>query len=120
MNDLEKMNLHAEFLKVMAHPTRLLILAALAHGEKCVNELHELLDVRQPNVSQHLAALKETGFVVCHKVGTRRCYHLAQSELIKNLLALLRRHYPELGPKELELCRSRGKNMRGRKPGGKR
>ena len=109
MSDFDEMQLHAEFLKILAHPTRLLILETLSDGEKCVNELHELLDLRQPNVSQHLAALKDKGLVTSHKDGTRRCYHLAKPSLVKTLLGLLQRSYPELDPAELERCRHEGR-----------
>lgn len=103
--DPGEMRLHADYLRILAHPTRLLILESLTGGVKCVNELHELLAVQQPNVSQHLAALKEKGIVVSHKDGTRRCYHLARPAMVKNLLALLRRSYPELDSRALERCR---------------
>jgi ArsR family transcriptional regulator len=94
-------------LRMLAHPTRLLILESLSKEEKCVKELHELLEVTQPNVSQHLATLKKRGLVVSHKNGTKRCYHLAKPDMTKGLLALMSRSYPALDPKVLERCRSR-------------
>jgi hypothetical protein len=39
---------YARLLRVVAYPTRLLILDELAHGMKCVSEIRELLDVRSP------------------------------------------------------------------------
>ena len=51
-----------------------------------MNELHELLDVTQPNVSQHLAALKKKGLVVSHKNGTKRCYRLAKEASFRVLM----------------------------------
>ena len=47
----------SDFLKALAHESRLLILCSLAEGEKSVSELEELLNLRQPTVSQQLARL---------------------------------------------------------------
>jgi len=95
---------HAALLQAVAHPTRLQILEKLAGGRTCVSELQSLVDVPQPNVSQHLAQLRKAGLVVCHKRGTVRCYHLAKPQLIRDLLAVLGRSYPEVAPVELETC----------------
>ncbi|MEZ5824855.1 MAG: metalloregulator ArsR/SmtB family transcription factor, partial [Geminicoccaceae bacterium] len=53
----------SRFLKVMANGHRLVILCSLATGERSVGELEEILDVRQPNLSQQLARLREEGLV---------------------------------------------------------
>ncbi|MCC2111704.1 MAG: winged helix-turn-helix transcriptional regulator, partial [Hyphomicrobiales bacterium] len=45
----------SRFLKALAHESRLVILCVLSDGEKSVTELEELLDLRQPTVSQQLA-----------------------------------------------------------------
>ena len=90
----EAISTWAGLLKVIAHPTRLMILAELAEAEKCVNDIRDLLAVRQPNVSQHLAVLKDSGLVASRKDGVRRCYHLVNRPLIRGLLALLDRYHP--------------------------
>lgn len=82
---------YARLLKVMAHPTRLKILRELTEGTKCVNDMCEFLDAPQPNVSQHLAALKQGGLVVSEKQGVLRCYELTNPRLVKALFALLDR-----------------------------
>jgi ArsR family transcriptional regulator len=76
-------------LRALAHPTRLMILKELANGTKCVNDIRELVGIPQPNVSQHLALLKESGLVTSHKQGVRRCYSLANPALIEGLLSTL-------------------------------
>lgn len=48
----------AEFLKALAHESRLMILCILAEGEKSVGELEEFLNLRQPTVSQQLSRLR--------------------------------------------------------------
>ena len=93
----EAISTWAGLLKVIAHPTRLMILAELMEAEKCVNDIRDLLAVRQPNVSQHLAVLKESGLVSSRKDGVRRCYHLVNPPLIRGLLALLSRYHPSPG-----------------------
>ena len=84
----------ARLMRVVAHPTRLMILMELSSGMKCVNDIQELLDVPQPNVSQHLAVLKRNGLVVSHKDGRRRCCYLAKPAFIRDLLAVLGGDYP--------------------------
>ena len=84
----------AGLLKAIAHPTRLMILAELAEAEKCVNDIRDLLSIRQPNVSQHLAVLKDSGLVASRKDGARRCYHLMNPGLIRGVLAVLSRYHP--------------------------
>ena len=49
----------SDFLKALAHESRLMILwSPLAEGEKSVSELEDLLRLRQPTVSQQLARLR--------------------------------------------------------------
>lgn len=86
---------HARLLRIFAHPTRLMILAELLEAERCVNDIRDLLNVRQPNVSQHLAVLKESGLVASRKDGNLRCYHLTNPELVEDLFAALERHEAE-------------------------
>src|SRR5262245_35478685 len=57
-NELDRMVGNAKratnFLKALAHESRLMILCILAEGEKSVSELEGLLNLRQPTVSQQL------------------------------------------------------------------
>lgn len=117
---MSKQREYAEFLKILAHPTRLQILQALSEGVKCVRELHELLDMRQPNVSQHLAVLKENGLVLSHKDGVLRCYHLAKPEMVQDLFALLGRAYPPPDLEELDKCREQRRKSGAAGKGGAR
>ena len=97
---------YARLLRIIAHPTRLSILAELAHGMKCVNGIRELVEMPQPNVSQHLAVLKESGLVTCHKDGITRCYHLVRPRLVKDLFAVLGRDYPIAKIGDPKRCRA--------------
>lgn len=64
----------ARIAKAMAHPSRLLILEALAEREWCVCELTELVGADQSTVSKHLAVLKQAGLVEDRKEGTMTFY----------------------------------------------
>jgi ArsR family transcriptional regulator, arsenate/arsenite/antimonite-responsive transcriptional repressor len=64
----------ARVAKALAHPSRLLILDALADGEKCVCELTELVDADQSTVSKHLSILKQAGIIADRKEGPKTFY----------------------------------------------
>jgi ArsR family transcriptional regulator, virulence genes transcriptional regulator len=70
----------ADFLKALAHESRLMILCILAEGEKSVSELEELLALRQPTVSQQLARLRADGLVTTRRAGKTIHYRLASEE----------------------------------------
>jgi DNA-binding transcriptional ArsR family regulator len=70
----------AEFLKALAHQSRLMILCILAEGEKSVGELEELLSLRQPTVSQQLARLRTDGLVATRRDGKTIYYSLASED----------------------------------------
>ena len=84
----------ANQLKAMAHPVRLTILDELDKGAKCVFNVQEILDISQPNLSQHLTVLKKAGLVGSHSNGSLRCYYLLSPDLIKKILPVLKRQYP--------------------------
>ena len=54
-------------VKAMAHPTRLLIMESLMHGEHCVNDLTEMAGCDVTTLSKHLAVMKKAGLLVCEK-----------------------------------------------------
>ena len=64
----------ARIAKALAHPSRLLLLDALANGEKCVCELTALVDADQSTVSKHLAILKQAGIIADRKEGPKTFY----------------------------------------------
>jgi DNA-binding transcriptional ArsR family regulator len=70
----------SDFLKALAHESRLLILCILAQGEKSVSELEEILDLRQPTVSQQLARLRADGLVSTRRDGKAIYYNLASAD----------------------------------------
>ncbi len=81
-------HLASEFLKALAHESRLLILCLLTDGEKTVGELEELLGRRQSTVSQQLARLRLDGMVSARREGTTIYYRLADERVQVVLEAL--------------------------------
>jgi DNA-binding transcriptional ArsR family regulator len=83
-NELDRMVDNAkrasDFLKALAHESRLLILCILAEGEKSVSELEDILSLRQPTVSQQLARLRADGLVSTRRDGKAIYYSLASEE----------------------------------------
>jgi DNA-binding transcriptional ArsR family regulator len=66
----------ADFFKVMADPTRVRMLSALARTELCVNDLTMILNMEQSAVSHQLRALREWRLVRYRKVGRQVYYAL--------------------------------------------
>ena len=83
-HDLDRMVDNAkrasDFLKALAHESRLMILCILAEGEKSVSELELQLNLRQPTVSQQLARLRADGLVATRRDGKVVYYSLASDE----------------------------------------
>ncbi len=68
----------SDFLKALAHESRLMILCILAEGEKSVSELEDILNLRQPTVSQQLARLRADGLVSTRRDGKAVYYKSRQ------------------------------------------
>jgi ArsR family transcriptional regulator len=83
----------AEILKSIGHPVRLEILRLLLKGPSCATIANQNINISQPNMSQHLKALTETGVVDFCKIGTRRCFYLTYPDFIKELITLLDKDY---------------------------
>lgn len=66
----------AQIIKALAHPSRLMIVDALSEGEKCVNDLTEIVGSDMSTVSKHLTLMKSAGLVVDRKQGLQVIYRL--------------------------------------------
>jgi DNA-binding transcriptional ArsR family regulator len=69
----------ADFMKILSHEGRLMILCHLVAGEKSVAELETLLAARQPTISQMLARLRLEGVVNTRRDGKVIYYSLADN-----------------------------------------
>ncbi|AEQ50957.1 ArsR/SmtB family transcription factor [Pelagibacterium halotolerans] len=69
------------FLKKLANRDRLLVVCALVEGERSVRELEDLLDIRQPGLSQQLAELRSAGMIEARKEGKAVFYRLSDPKV---------------------------------------
>ncbi|MGF1622297.1 MAG: metalloregulator ArsR/SmtB family transcription factor [Rhodomicrobiaceae bacterium] len=82
MEDLkERARRASDFLKALAHESRLLILCLVAERERSVTELEQMLSLRQPAVSQQLARLRMDGLVTTRRDGKTIYYSLANDDV---------------------------------------
>lgn len=75
--------LHAQILKTMAQPKRLMILDFLHSGPKTVGEIVDGLELPQANVSQHLAAMRAQELVTTRRDGNTVCYSLVSEKVVE-------------------------------------
>jgi ArsR family transcriptional regulator len=66
----------AQVFKALAHPTRLFMVDELSRGERCVNELQEMVGSDMSTVSKHLSVLKTAGVIADEKRGNQVFYSL--------------------------------------------
>lgn len=75
--------LHARVCKALADPTRLLIINELRDGPRCVSDIAAALNISQPNVSRHLALLRDRGFVSAERFGSSVHYALSSPKILQ-------------------------------------
>ncbi len=85
----EKLGELAEYLKIISDENRLKILCLLKHGERCVCEIHETLNLPQNLTSHHLKILREAELVIARREGKWVHYRL-NDEKISYLTELYR------------------------------
>lgn len=66
----------SSLLKLVADPSRLMILRILREGEHCVCEMERHVELSQSLLSHHLADLREAGLIVGEKKGLNVHYNL--------------------------------------------
>jgi hypothetical protein len=69
------------YLKALADESRLRILGILASGERSVEDLAAMLELRAPTISHHLALLRAVDLVEARADGTTRYYRLRPQSL---------------------------------------
>ncbi len=80
--DAEHYRLHAEVCKVLTDPKRLMLIDALADGERSVGELASALGITLANASQHLGVMRHAGLVETRREGTTIVYRLSQPDIV--------------------------------------
>lgn len=82
------MNAVLNILKALSDETRLRILKLLERGELCVCDIVASLDMIQPNVSFHLAVLKEAGLIKDRRQGKWIHYRIDDSDIFRRFLII--------------------------------
>ena len=77
-----------ELLKVLANEHRLLVLCQLITGEKTVQELEELVGIRQSALSQHLAILRREKLVKTRRQAQFIYYAITSDKTVAVLNSL--------------------------------
>jgi ArsR family transcriptional regulator len=75
----------AEYLKALAHPTRIRILELLDEEGRCVTNIGEKLDLKQSNISQHLGILRSRGILSLRREGGHSIYCIKDMRALKIL-----------------------------------
>ncbi|MGA2512733.1 MAG: metalloregulator ArsR/SmtB family transcription factor [Candidatus Limnocylindrales bacterium] len=73
----------AAVARALADPKRLCVLHCLADGELSVRELSERVGCHVPNMSQHLAVLRNSGLVLTRREGNAIYYRLADPRVLE-------------------------------------
>mgnify|MGYP000011017857 CR=1 FL=1 len=84
----------ADLLKAMGNEKRLLILCLLVEHELSVGDLQSEIDLSQSALSQHLAVLREAGFVNTRREAQTVFYSLPNGP-IKKIMQTLHKIYCE-------------------------
>lgn len=72
---------HADFCKVLSHPTRLEIIDILHDREMTVTDLAIQLQISVGNLSQHLTLMKQRRVLESRKVGNTVIYRLSSPKM---------------------------------------
>lgn len=75
------------YFKLLSDETRLRIMVLLYHNKFCVCQLTGITGISQPNVSKHLARLRDMGFVKDEKKEQYTFYSLSiEDKLFEDIL----------------------------------
>jgi ArsR family transcriptional regulator len=88
MTGLADFAAEAGSLKLIGHPLRLRILTILLKRECNVKQIWEILEIRQPILSQHLAVLRVNGIIAGERRGPVVVYTIIDP-FVKRLLSVL-------------------------------
>lgn len=78
----------ANLLKLMAHPSRLMVLCRLANEELSVGQLEKIVGLSQSALSQHLARLRDEQLIAAERRGQYIYYKIANKNVEKIIQTL--------------------------------
>ncbi len=81
--DLRFFELQADICQTLANAKRLQILNLLKNGEMSVGAMVAALNIAKPNLSQHLAVMRQKGILASRREGTTIYYRLATPHIIE-------------------------------------
>lgn len=87
----------SEVFKALSNPNRLLIVDALAKGERCVADLTALVGLDMSTVSNHLSVLRNVGILTDDRRGTQVFYALRKPCLLNIFCCLDEFHAEDEG-----------------------
>lgn len=82
----------SQILKALAHPQRLMILGNLLQGAKAVNELVEVCEASQSQISHFLMRMKLEGLVKAERDG-RFVYYSVADKRLAHLMQTIQNEY---------------------------
>ena len=83
MAELRLYKLHAALCHALANYKRLEIIDTLQDSEMTVSELASALKISQPNLSQHLALMRERGILTSRREGLNVYYRLSNPKVLQ-------------------------------------
>lgn len=92
----------ADLFQVLASPIRLAVLRLLLNGERCVCDLLDEMGIAQPRLSNHLACLRNCGFVKTRRQGNFVYYAIADPRVVE--IVRMGEALAELNAQELAYC----------------
>lgn len=104
-NNKEFYKIHADFCKFMANPKRIEILFLLGKREMCVDEIASAMNVKVPNISQHLAVMREKGVVEVRREGNKMYYTIANPKTLQACI-IMREAMVEQMAKQFNMIKS--------------
>ena len=87
---MKKIEGTARLFSVLSEPARLQILEVLRKKGGCVSSIQLATGRTQPNVSQHLKVLRDSGLVDWKRDGKKMCYSISNPK-VGQLLAAVNR-----------------------------
>lgn len=96
------------YFKLLSDETRLRIMVLLYHNEFCVCQLTGITGISQPNVSKHLARLRDMGFVKDEKKEQYTFYSLSiEDKLFEDILKNIVKNIEEYPVLRLDIEKSK-------------